>query len=477
MGGFTRSKAENDEQVAHVYELFPRLQERHSQKGGTLSGGEQQMLAIGRALMTRPTVLLLDEPSLGLAPILVQQIFRIIREINDRGMTILLVEQNALQALSIANRGYVLQTGEVVLLGRLEGPDGERDRPQGLPRRGLTGGGTPAVPPLVMPPDGGQPRRPVRRPDSPRPPSGVTPGATDEAAEARLAPREQARMDEAVVRVAGRGHGPTIAAALVAVAFLIGLVRPWDWLTGGPVPTPAPSPGAAMAEEGDATLSPSASAGGDPAPIVGAPTCGYPTSWRTSTIQLWAGTTGQGVDGRRGGAGVGGPSTRPSRSTSSPPTWWRPSGGVPPWTVPIVPRWPPRRPCSGWWTARRRRSPSIAWSRWPATPWASCGCRRRRRGGGDRPGPRAGTSSGWPSNRAHTCATWAWRSGCPSPGRRRRRCRNRRPRECRGHRRQLERRGHRRRRERRGHRRRRSPTHHPSGGPAPARSRRPPGRA
>jgi branched-chain amino acid transport system ATP-binding protein len=117
MGGFTRSKTENEEQVAHVYELFPRLKERHTQKGGTLSGGEQQMLAIGRALMTRPSVLLLDEPSLGLAPILVQQIFRIIREINEEGMTILLVEQNALQALSIANRGYVLQTGEVVLSG------------------------------------------------------------------------------------------------------------------------------------------------------------------------------------------------------------------------------------------------------------------------------------------------------------------------------------------------------------------------
>jgi branched-chain amino acid transport system ATP-binding protein len=117
MGGFTRSKAENEEQVAHVYELFPRLKERHAQKGGTLSGGEQQMLAIGRALMTRPSVLLLDEPSLGLSPILVQQIFRIIREINASGMTILLVEQNALQALSIANRGYVLQTGEVVLSG------------------------------------------------------------------------------------------------------------------------------------------------------------------------------------------------------------------------------------------------------------------------------------------------------------------------------------------------------------------------
>jgi branched-chain amino acid transport system ATP-binding protein len=117
MGGFTRSKAENDEQVAHVYDLFPRLKERHTQRGGTLSGGEQQMLAIGRALMTRPSILLLDEPSLGHAPILVQQIFTIIREINSRGMTILLVEQNALQALSIASRGFVLQTGEVVLSG------------------------------------------------------------------------------------------------------------------------------------------------------------------------------------------------------------------------------------------------------------------------------------------------------------------------------------------------------------------------
>ena len=117
MGGFTRSKAENEEQMQQVLELFPRLRERISQKGGTLSGGEQQMLAIGRALMTRPRVLLLDEPSLGLAPILVQQIFAIIREINSRGMTILLVEQNAIQALSIANRGYVLQTGQVVLSG------------------------------------------------------------------------------------------------------------------------------------------------------------------------------------------------------------------------------------------------------------------------------------------------------------------------------------------------------------------------
>jgi branched-chain amino acid transport system ATP-binding protein len=117
MGGFTRKPAEIKEDTERVFELFPRLRERSSQKGGTLSGGEQQMLAIGRAMMARPRVLLLDEPSLGLAPILVQQIFAIIREINAQGTTILLVEQNALQALSIANRGYVLQTGHVVLSG------------------------------------------------------------------------------------------------------------------------------------------------------------------------------------------------------------------------------------------------------------------------------------------------------------------------------------------------------------------------
>jgi branched-chain amino acid transport system ATP-binding protein len=117
MGGYTRKPAEIKEDVEHVYTLFPRLRERATQKGGTLSGGEQQMLAIGRALMTRPQVLLLDEPSLGLSPLLVQQIFAIIQDINAQGMTILLVEQNALQALSIANRGYVLQTGRVVLSG------------------------------------------------------------------------------------------------------------------------------------------------------------------------------------------------------------------------------------------------------------------------------------------------------------------------------------------------------------------------
>ncbi len=117
MGAFTRPRTESIEDLEHVYGLFPRLKERLTQRGGSLSGGEQQMLAIGRALMARPSVLLLDEPSLGLSPILVQQIFSIIQEINERGTTILLVEQNALQALTIAHRGYVLQTGQVVLSG------------------------------------------------------------------------------------------------------------------------------------------------------------------------------------------------------------------------------------------------------------------------------------------------------------------------------------------------------------------------
>ena len=98
-----------------VFELFPRLHERRTQKAGTMSGGEQQMCAIGRALMARPKLLLLDEPSMGLAPILVETIFGVIREINKAGTTILLVEQNALMALSIASRGYVIQTGQIVL--------------------------------------------------------------------------------------------------------------------------------------------------------------------------------------------------------------------------------------------------------------------------------------------------------------------------------------------------------------------------
>ena len=115
MGAFTRPAAEAREDIERMYKLFPRLRERATQRGGSLSGGEQQMLAVGRALMSRPSVLLLDEPSLGLSPILVQEIFAIIREINAGGTTILLVEQNALQALHVAHRGYVLQTGRVLM--------------------------------------------------------------------------------------------------------------------------------------------------------------------------------------------------------------------------------------------------------------------------------------------------------------------------------------------------------------------------
>ncbi|MCL5045353.1 MAG: ABC transporter ATP-binding protein [Actinobacteria bacterium] len=105
------------ETLRRVYDLFPRLLERKNQLAGTLSGGEQQMLAIGRALMAKPKLLLLDEPSLGLAPLLVQAIFRTVREINAQGMTILLVEQNARAALKLAHRGYVLETGKIVLSG------------------------------------------------------------------------------------------------------------------------------------------------------------------------------------------------------------------------------------------------------------------------------------------------------------------------------------------------------------------------
>ena len=113
MGAYARS-SDFSKDLAKVYDLFPRLAERRRQAGGTLSGGEQQMLAIGRALMSEPKVLLLDEPSMGLAPMLVNQIFSIIEEINRRGITILLVEQNAQQALKIAHRAYVLETGQIV---------------------------------------------------------------------------------------------------------------------------------------------------------------------------------------------------------------------------------------------------------------------------------------------------------------------------------------------------------------------------
>ncbi len=114
MGAFIHGNP-NAADLDRVFELFPRLKERTNQKAGTMSGGEQQMLAIGRALMANPTLLLLDEPSMGLSPILVEQIFSIIKDINKQGTTVLLVEQNALMALAVANRGYVLQTGQIVL--------------------------------------------------------------------------------------------------------------------------------------------------------------------------------------------------------------------------------------------------------------------------------------------------------------------------------------------------------------------------
>lgn len=116
MGAFTNDdNAMNNERMEQVFELFPRLKERKDQYGGTLSGGEQQMLAIGRGLMLHPRILMLDEPSMGLAPVLVELIFNIIKKLNEDGTTILLVEQNAQMALSIAHRGYVLQTGNIVL--------------------------------------------------------------------------------------------------------------------------------------------------------------------------------------------------------------------------------------------------------------------------------------------------------------------------------------------------------------------------
>ena len=114
MGAFTRKSAEAAASLENVFERFPRLKERRRQVAGTLSGGEQQMLAMGRALMSKPELLMLDEPSMGLAPLLVEQIFDIIKELNDAGTTILLVEHNAQMALSIADRGYVLETGKIV---------------------------------------------------------------------------------------------------------------------------------------------------------------------------------------------------------------------------------------------------------------------------------------------------------------------------------------------------------------------------
>jgi branched-chain amino acid transport system ATP-binding protein len=118
MGAFTlKDRAEIARRMDFVFTIFPRLKERRHQLGGTLSGGEQQMLAIGRALMTQPRILLMDEPSMGLAPVLVESIYEVIRQLNQQGTTILLVEQNAAMALSVAHRGYVLETGRIVLQG------------------------------------------------------------------------------------------------------------------------------------------------------------------------------------------------------------------------------------------------------------------------------------------------------------------------------------------------------------------------
>ncbi|MBQ6756529.1 MAG: ABC transporter ATP-binding protein [Oscillospiraceae bacterium] len=117
MGAYTRPPQEVAENIAKVYDLFPRLKEREKQIAGTLSGGEQQMLAMGRALMSQPKLMMLDEPSMGLAPILVEQIFDIIKDLHRSGTTILLVEQNAQMALSVADRAYVLETGKIILSG------------------------------------------------------------------------------------------------------------------------------------------------------------------------------------------------------------------------------------------------------------------------------------------------------------------------------------------------------------------------
>jgi len=117
IGGYLQDGKNEQKALEHVYELFPRLQERHWQLAGTLSGGEQQMLAVGRALMANPKVIMMDEPSLGLAPLVVKDIFSIIRKINDEGVTVLLIEQNANVALKTADQGYVMETGNITLKG------------------------------------------------------------------------------------------------------------------------------------------------------------------------------------------------------------------------------------------------------------------------------------------------------------------------------------------------------------------------
>ena len=141
MGAFTRTNStEIGQSMERVFASFPRLKERANQLGGTLSGGEQQMLATGRGLMSRPSLLLLDEPSMGLSPIMVEEIFRIIKEINSQGTSILLVEQNALMALQVAHRAYVLETGRIVLQGsakELRESSRVKEAYLGLPKEGM----------------------------------------------------------------------------------------------------------------------------------------------------------------------------------------------------------------------------------------------------------------------------------------------------------------------------------------------------
>lgn len=136
MGAYLRKdKKEIQKDLSEIFDRFPRLQERRKQLAGTLSGGEQQMLAIGRALMARPKLMLMDEPSMGLAPLLVKEIFEIIKEINEKGTTILLIEQNANMALSIADRAYVIETGEIVLQGSADELLRSQEVKKGLPGR------------------------------------------------------------------------------------------------------------------------------------------------------------------------------------------------------------------------------------------------------------------------------------------------------------------------------------------------------
>ena len=259
MGAFTRDLKTIQPDIDRVFTLFPRLKERIGQVGGTLSGGEQQMLAIGRALMSAPRVLLLDEPSLGLAPILVQQVFQTIREINKQGTTILLVEQNALQALSIANRGYVLQTGEV----RLTGPADELIRNEMVRKAYLE----------------------KSRPDAPPPRAARTASAGTADDRRRRAGRPAGgpiRFEAAIGRTS---RTPVVVAAVIGLFVGVALVKPWEVVTAPAEPQSAStSPNAAAIEPRPrARASDSARCYRCRRPAM----CLNAFSWRTATIEQW----------------------------------------------------------------------------------------------------------------------------------------------------------------------------------------------